>query len=300
MSFAKSPRQVRSGANTIPTPRRSASGSETPVGEVRLALDPSAPPAAVKPPAGGENNSMPKEPPMWICIGAGVSSIVNLTAFLLIVHKWTDINEDHKAQLDVPWKFAMYVAHINLGWWVYTMFLGGALGLTVFGIWGLMRYPKMRAHGPWSLLFISVMLFNFNFALFMKLETSGDEGKGYSEGRAKAGWTIFLISGGLVSGLAAIAATRTKVWRPPMFGNPAWLKLVIKTSLALGIFVFGIAAQIAIVSRKPSVGFLLALASFTIMKLVMLGTLIANHIARNRQSVTDEEHSLLVDQDTAT
>lgn len=280
MSFVKSPRQIRSGVNTIPTPRKSASSTE-----VRVNVD-----ADKK----EENN----EAPTWLTIAAGLSSMVDLTAALLMVHKWKTIPsppENYPA-----WKFGVIAANLELSWLVYACFLGGALALVVFGAWALYRYPKMRAHGPWSLLFVSLMMFNFNLALFLRLAARTDKGDLFPA-RAQHGFYAFLVLGGLVSGFSAITATRTKVWRSPVFQSNA-VKWALKWILGIGIFGFGISPMISIGFKHPSLGFYLCVVSFTITKFVMVLTFVMNLLGnRKSQPVEGEENRpLLVDQTTAT
>jgi hypothetical protein len=258
------------------------------MGEVRLSLE-----AAVAEP------KIPtfKEPPAWLTVACGLSSVLNLTASLLIINSWRDISEVPDGMQ--AWQYGVLAANVDLGWPVYACFLAGALLLVVFGVWALLKFPKMRAHGPWSLLFIAIMMFNFNFSLFLRLGARTEGGDAFPS-RAKAGFYIFLILGALVSGFAAMVSIRTKAWRPPVFKSSP-VKWMIKITLGLGILLYGIAPLVSVGFKHPTGGFILALVSFTMMKVVMLATLIMNLVHDKRNGfLSDENRPLLVDQTTAT
>lgn len=283
MSFAKSPRQIRSGVNTIPTPRRSISGSEE--AEVRVAVET---PVASTKKAGRHDDHL--EPPFWLCVGTSFSAVINLTAILVILHGWIEVRDLVMKDGSAPpmWFFGSVAASKPISGFGYALFLVGVVGAMIFSLSILIRYQGMRAYGVWSFLFISLMLFNFNFFLYLLLNATFDES------RAKTSLFVFNILGGLVSGSAAAAGPRTRVWRSPGFtsNGPKW---AMKICLAVGIIGFGLSPLVSIAVKNGKAGFYLGLVSFTIVKGVTLSTMVMNLLARRRQAIETDDRAPLID-----
>ena len=84
-----------------------------------------------------------------------------------------------------------------------------------------------------------------------------------------------------MTGAAGAAAPRIRVWRSPGFETNA-VKWAMKISLSLGILLFGFSPMISIATKNGKIGFYIGLVGFTVIKIVMLSTLVVNHIARRR------------------
>jgi hypothetical protein len=202
------------------------------------------------------------------------------------------------------WQMASAVGHLELTTLVMALFGAGVVLLISVCLWALFQYKKMKAYGVWIILFIAVMMYDFAFALFLKLTAGATKQENgqivLDEKKSKTAWFIFLAIGGLATGLAASAAVRVKVWQPLVFGKGS--KWTIKLFLGLSIIVYGTAPFVGISSLNLSLGFWLSTASFTIVKLVILLTMVGNRIGdKNISAKTDERAGLLaVDQDTET
>jgi hypothetical protein len=269
MNFVKSPSRVRSGVNTV--------GAESDVKSTarRVVATPN--------------------PPMWVAIVAGVSSALNLTAFVVILHDWTGVTDDVD-QLSVH-QFAAMVGSRELSSIAMALFGAGVVGLIFSTAWTLVKFPDMINARVWLLVFVSVMMYDFGFALFMRLCLGAVDDDGHLvSGKAKTSWILFLLLGGLSTGLGAASAVRVGVWSRPMFAPAA--KLTVKAMLGLSICVYGIAPMVSVVSRNGQMGFIMSMISFSVIKLVILVTIVANAIQRNRERSEEERQALLVDHTT--
>ena len=297
MSFAKSPSQVRSGINTAPSIPRSLSGSEHAVGEVRLPVD-------EKTLTSIDNKPSSQDPPTWICILSGMSSATNLTAFVVLLHNWHAALGQKTNAATPAWQMASAVGNLELSAVVMALFAAGVVLLILVCLWAFFHYKKMKAYGVWILLFMAIMMYDFAFALFLRLTagaTKEENGQiNLDEKKSKTAWFIFLATGGLATGLAASAAVRVKVWKPMVFGKVA--KWAMKFILGLSILVYGTAPFVGISSSNLSLGFWLSMTSFTVVKLAILVTMVGNRIGgKNIWAKSEERTGLLaVDQDTET
>jgi uncharacterized membrane protein len=232
---------------------------------------------------------------MWVAIVAGVSSALNLTAFVVILHDWTGVTDDVD-QLSVH-QFAAMVGSRELSSIAMALFGAGVVGLIFSTAWTLVKFPDMINARVWLLVFVSVMMYDFGFALFMRLCLGAVDDDGHLvSGKAKTSWILFLLLGGLSTGLGAASAVRVGVWSRPMFAPAA--KLTVKAMLGLSICVYGIAPMVSVVSRNGQMGFIMSMISFSVIKLVILVTIVANAIQRNRERSEEERQALLVDHTT--
>ena len=293
MSFAKSPRQVRSGINTVPTPRRSISGSEE--AEIRIPVSESPPVVVASESKKTSKKSDHNEPPLWICVCASVFSGINFTAVLMILHGWINV----KAGTSPPmWFFGAIAVSQSLSPLIYASFLIGVVGTTIVGIWAFIKFPKMRAYTVWTGIFLCLMIFNFNLVLYLRLAVVEDIDN-VNESKLKTAWYVFLVIGSLITGAAAAASPRTKVWRAPAFNSTA-IKWTMKIFLAVGISAIGFAPLLSIATKKGQTGFYVGIFGVTVIKIVIATTLIMNHLARLRALKDDAERAPLVNQTTAT
>ena len=295
MSFAKSPRVVRSGANTsVVAPQ--VSGRVVSESEQSNVVSP--------------KSSTGKAPrsavPVWAAVLLLSAVLLHLVSYVLAYMEFSAFLQmkDFRHLLGEEMSgIGWALAFVPLSTWVVTIELIGLAVFVASGIFVAYKFEIGKGLGAFLLDFTMALLYTVNLQVYRKWARSNTTVDGdhveFDSGAAAKRWWIFVAGVVLVSLVAALATTRTRAWSHFESHSVA---VAFKISTALSVLGFGMAPVIGVVSRTPAVAVWVSAGGLGLLTVMLVATTVVNW-KRERQiaaSAAEKQALLTLDHTTET